>query len=144
MPDPSLTWFCVCVSYSRFYSERGHNDDDDDEFYYRRPQQDSRFRYRNSPSGSRQPYSRRSFGSHFDDYGDDEEPRREWGSQPSRFSTKELGANIKKKAWDINQLPPLEKNFYVEHQSLTEKSEVFWVSIMQSRITVVDIFVYLL
>ncbi|CAG5122311.1 unnamed protein product, partial [Candidula unifasciata] len=40
-----------------------------------------------------------------------------------RWSGDELGSKIKKKVWDQTNLPPLEKNFYVEHPSVAQKTE---------------------
>lgn len=47
--------------------------------------------------------------------------RKEKGSQP--------GSNLRKPKWDMERLPKLEKNFYVEHPRVANRSPVSSISI---------------
>lgn len=106
-----LVIFAIFPPTIRQWSDRDYDDDSDMEFTHRRrPAYSSHRQHRSSTSYDRPPSS-------YDGSYDRPQYNRQW-------SNDELGSKIKKKVWDAANLPPLEKNFYVEHPSVAQKTEV--------------------
>ncbi|CAL1540418.1 unnamed protein product [Lymnaea stagnalis] len=110
-----------------FYSQNDHFEEDDRGGYQNKKnyfpkennsnlshfkENNTDFRPRRTPYGTSS--HRGNFGDRFND---------EFEGSYARRSRNELGLNIKQKTWNTASLPTIEKNFYVEHDSVAQRSE---------------------